>query len=108
MQVDAGELAPTPNGKVSGLAASGKATQRSRKPVSGPTGESQDFESALHISIVMARARLASRGVELTPELNRALEAAVRNQLIKNRDMKRASAPSSSHAFNTSRVPKRS
>ncbi|EOD46846.1 putative chromatin remodeling complex subunit protein [Neofusicoccum parvum UCRNP2] len=81
MQVDAGELAPTPNGKVSGLAASGKATQRSRKPVSGPTGESQDFESALHISIVMARARLASRGVELTPELNRALEAA-RTHLI--------------------------
>ncbi|KAB2568919.1 Chromatin remodeling factor mit1 [Lasiodiplodia theobromae] len=36
-QVDVGELAPAPDGKVSGLAVAGPASQRQRKPRAGPT-----------------------------------------------------------------------
>ncbi|KAL0260239.1 hypothetical protein SLS55_003924 [Diplodia seriata] len=81
-QVDVGELGPAPDGKVSGLAAASQASQKPRKPLPGPTGESSSASlSAFNNAMAAARARLVMRGVILTPELREALESAVRREL---------------------------
>lgn len=85
-QVDVGELAPAPDGKVSGLAVAGPASQRQRKPRAGPTGESNSaFSCAFNKAMAAARDRVRMRGVALTPQLHQKLEAAIREALAEKR-----------------------
>lgn len=96
-RIDASELAPTPEGKVSGLAASGPTTmQKAPKPRSGPSGKStRTSESAsFHTAMNAARARLISRGTKITPKVEGALASAIRFSLSKKHaDGQEASAP---------------
>ncbi|EKG14475.1 SNF2-related protein [Macrophomina phaseolina MS6] len=95
-RIDASELAPVQDGKVSGLAAAGQSMQKPKKPLPGPTGEStQHSESLFRDAMAVARDRLLTRGTELTPELEASVANSIRAVILRMQaeENHRATAP---------------